>query len=270
MFCCIGRTASRRLLGGMLAAAALFTASAALRPRQPVAVAAATHEWGLSFQGENQAPVPNLSAEELAPYNAYYCAPNPGKRLYLTFDAGYENGNTAAILDALKKHNAPGAFFVVGPYIRDNAELVKRMAAEGHIVGNHSWSHPDLSSKGRDEFASELSRVEQIYQETTGQPMQRFFRPPQGKFSDENLQWAKDLGYCTVFWSLAYVDWNTDSQPTAQQAFDKLLPRTHDGAIVLLHSTSSTNAAILDELLTRWEQMGYTFGSLTELAGEGA
>ena len=269
MFYCMGRKTSRILMGGVLAvclaAGGITAAAAAAQPQAVQVVSRDNYEWGLSFQEENQPPVPNLSAEELAPYNAHYYAPEAGKRLYLTFDAGYENGNTAAILDALKKHNAPGAFFVVGPYIRDYPDLVKRMVEEGHIVGNHSWHHPNMTRKSQEEFAQELALVEEQFRETVGQEMEKFYRPPEGKFSDDNLQWAQDLGYCTVFWSLAYVDWNTENQPTAEQAFSKLIPRTHDGAVVLLHSTSSTNAAILDELLTRWEEMGYTFGSLREL-----
>lgn len=269
MFYCMGRKTSRILMGGVLAvclaAGGITAAAAAAQPQAVQVVSRDNYEWGLSFQEENQPPVPNLSAEELAPYNAHYYAPEAGKRLYLTFDAGYENGNTTAILDALKKHNAPGAFFVVGPYIRDYPDLVKRMVEEGHIVGNHSWHHPNMTQKSQEEFAQELALVEEQFQETVGQEMEKFYRPPEGKFSDDNLQWAQDLGYCTVFWSLAYVDWNTENQPTAEQAFSKLIPRTHDGAVVLLHSTSSTNAAILDELLTRWEEMGYTFGSLREL-----
>ena len=269
MFYCMGRKTSRILVGGVLAvclaAGGITAAAAAAQPQAVQVVSRDNYEWGLSFQEENQPPVPNLSAEELAPYNAHYYAPEAGKRLYLTFDAGYENGNTTAILDALKKHNAPGAFFVVGPYIRDYPDLVKRMVEEGHIVGNHSWHHPNMTQKSQEEFAQELALVEEQFQETVGQEMEKFYRPPEGKFSDDNLQWAQDLGYCTVFWSLAYVDWNTENQPTAEQAFSKLIPRTHDGAVVLLHSTSSTNAAILDELLTRWEEMGYTFGSLREL-----
>ena len=273
MFYCMGRKTSRILMGGVLAvclaAGGITAAAAAAQPQAVQVVSRDNYEWGLSFQEENQPPVPNLSAEELAPYNAHYYAPEAGKRLYLTFDAGYENGNTTAILDALKKHNAPGAFFVVGPYIRDYPDRVKRMVEEGHIVGNHSWHHPNMTQKSQEEFAQELALVEEQFRETVGQEMEKFYRPPEGKFSDDNLQWAQDLGYCTVFWSLAYVDWNTENQPTAEQAFSKLIPRTHDGAVVLLHSTSSTNAAILDELLTRWEEMGYTFGSLRELDAAG-
>ena len=114
-------------------------------------------------------------------------------------------------------------------------------------------------------FQQELEELEQLYQETTGQTLPRFYRPPQGKYSEENLRQAQALGYRTVFWSLAYVDWYQDEQPTPEQAFEKLVPRVHPGAVVLLHSTSSTNAAILDELLTRWEELGYSFGRLEEI-----
>ena len=222
-------------------------------------------DWGLSFQEEGNAPIANASAEEMKKYNAYYVNPTKNKVLYLTFDAGYENGHTEAILDALKKHNAPATFFVVGTYVENNPELVKRMVSEGHIVGNHTYSHPDMSSiSSKEAFEKELSSVENAYKEATGETMTKFYRPPQGKYSEENLQMAKELGYSTFFWSLAYVDWYKDNQPTKEEAFNKLLPRIHPGAIVLLHSTSSTNAEILDELLTKWEELGYSFHALTE------
>lgn len=223
-------------------------------------------DWGLSFQEEGNAPIANASVEEMKKYNAYYVNPTEDKVLYLTFDAGYENGHTEAILNALKNHNAPATFFVVGTYIENNPELVKRMVSEGHIVGNHTYSHPDMSSiSSKEAFEKELSSVENAYKEATGETMTKFYRPPQGKYSEENLQMAKELGYSTFFWSLAYVDWYKDNQPTKEEAFNKLLPRIHPGAIVLLHSTSSTNAEILDELLTKWEEMGYSFHALTEL-----
>ena len=140
------------------------------------------------------------------------------------------------------------------------------MTEEGHIVANHTFHHPDMSKiSDMTSFQKELTQLEEMYQEVTGQPMKKYYRPPQGKYSQTNLQMAKDLGYQTFFWSLAYVDWYQDKQPTKEEAFDKLLGRIHPGAIVLLHSTSSTNARILDELLTKWEEMGYTFHSLDEL-----
>ena len=234
----------------------------------PSVPASADGNWGLSFQQDGKPPVANATAGELKQYNAWYADLSGEKVIYLTFDAGYETGNTPMILDALKKHNAPAAFFVVGHMIESAPDIVRRMAAEGHIVGNHTYHHPDMSSiSDMAAFQKELTDLETLYQETTGQPLSKFYRPPQGKYSVENLKQAQQLGYTTVFWSLAYVDWNTDDQPSAEEAYAKLLPRIHDGAIVLLHSTSATNAAILDDLLTKWEEMGYTFASLDQLPG---
>lgn len=229
-------------------------------------VPASAADWGLSFQTEGEAPIGNATAEDLAQYGAYYLGDTSEKVIYLTFDCGYENGYTEPILDALKKHNAPAAFFVVGNMVETAPDIIRRMAAEGHIVGNHTYHHPDMSAiSDQASFQEELASLESLYRETTGQELSKFYRPPQGKYSEENLQQAQALGYTTVFWSLAYVDWYVDDQPTAKAAYAKLLPRIHDGAIVLLHSTSATNAAILDELLTKWEDMGYRFASLEEL-----
>lgn len=230
------------------------------------ATAAANTNWGLSFQENGKTPVGNASAEALKANNAYYCGSADNKVIYLTFDAGYENGYTPAILDTLKKHNVKATFFVVGNYIQTSPDLVKRMVEEGHIVGNHTFHHPDMSKiSDLNSFQEEISSLEALYQETTGQEMKKYYRPPQGKYSENNLKMANELGYKTVFWSLAYVDWYVDKQPTKEEAFSKLLPRIHPGAVVLLHSTSKTNSEILDELLTKWEEEGYTFGTLDEL-----
>ena len=243
----------------------------ALTAASDAAIPVSADNWGLSFPEEGQTPVGNATAEFLSQYDAWYVGDTSRKVIYLTFDCGYENGNTPAILDALQKHQAPAAFFVVGNFLSDQPDLVKRMAAEGHIVGNHTWSHPDMSKISTQEaFSEELNRVSALYQETTSQEMVKFYRPPQGKYSTQNLQMAKDLGYQTFFWSLAYVDWYQDQQPTHEEAFKKLTGRIHPGAIVLLHNTSSTNAEILDELLTKWEEMGYSFGSLDQLASKSA
>lgn len=232
-------------------------------------VVATVSNWGLSFRKAGQAPVGNASAEYLAQYNAHYVGSTSTeneKKIYLTFDAGFENGNTAPILDALKKHNVKACFFLVKNYLDTSPELVKRMVEEGHTVGNHTATHPDMSKIADSaKFEEELRTLEDAYKALVGQDMEKFYRPPQGKYSEQNLKMANDLGYHTFFWSLAYVDWYVDKQPTREQAFDKLLTRIHPGAIVLLHSTSATNAAILDELLTKWEAMGYTFGTIQEL-----
>ncbi len=222
--------------------------------------------WGLSFQKEGQPPVGNATAQELARYDGAYLGDGQEKVLYLTFDAGYENGATAQILDILQKHQVPAAFFLVGHYMQENPDLVKRMAAEGHTVGNHTMHHPNMGKiTDFTAFSKELQDLETLYSDITGQTLPKFYRPPQGIYSTENLKMAQQLGYKTVFWSLAYVDWNNDRQPTRDAAFAKLLPRIHNGAVVLLHSTSTTNAAILDELLTQWKAMGYTFGEIADL-----
>ena len=227
---------------------------------------AAEGNWGLSFQQDGEPPVANASFEELKKYNAYYAEDTSEKKLYLTFDAGFENGNTPAILDALKKHDVKATFFVVGTYIKDNPDLIKRIHEEGHLIGNHTYHHPDMSQiSTKESFHKELKDVETEYKNVVGEEMTKFYRPPQGKFNETNLQMAKDLGYHTFFWSLAYVDWYENDQPSKEEAFQKLLGRIHPGAIVLLHSTSKTNADILDELLTKWEEMGYKFASLETL-----
>ena len=176
------------------------------------------------------------------------------------------NGNTPAILDALKKHQAPATFFIVGNYMETSPDLVKRMVEEGHTVGNHTYHHPDMSKIGdKEAFRKELSDLEVLYEETIGTPMTKYYRPPQGIYSEANLKMAKELGYKTFFWSLAYVDWYQDKQPSREEAFSKLIPRIHPGAVVLLHNTSKTNGEILDELLTKWEELGYSFHPLSEL-----
>ena len=227
-----------------------------------------TENWGLGFGQTGEKPTGNVSAEELKKYHAAYMDPTDEKVIYLTFDAGYENGNTPRILDALKKHQAPATFFVVGNFISDNPDLIRRMVSEGHTVGNHTMTHPDMSGiSSKDDFQKQLDGVEKLYESVTGEQMTKFYRPPQGIYSTTNLTMAKELGYSTFFWSLAYVDWIQDQQPSREEAFQKLLARIHPGAIVLLHNTSSTNGLILDDLLTKWEEMGYRFCSLKELTG---
>ena len=231
--------------------------------------APASENWGLSFPKEGASPQANATPEELSASWAYYIGNPKEKVLYLTFDCGFENGHTPAILKALKKHHAPATFFVVGNFLEPSPDLIRQMRKDGHIVGNHTFHHPDMSKiSTKEAFAKELSDVEKLYQEITGEEMTRFYRPPQGIYSPGNLQMAKELGYRTFFWSLAYVDWYEDNQPTKEEAFAKLLPRVHPGAVVLLHNTSDTNAEILDERLGKWEDMGYSFRSLEDLIKE--
>ncbi len=220
--------------------------------------------WGLSFSGDNPTPKGNAAPEYLKQYDAYFIGDTSKKKIYLTFDAGYENGYTPAILDALRDNDVKATFFVVGNYLKTSPDLVKRMVDEGHFVGNHTFSHPDMSKiADKKSFQKEMEAVEKLYKEATGQELRKLYRPPQGKYNEENLKMAKELGYKTFFWSLAYVDWITDKQPSREQAFEKL-SRVHPGAIVLLHSTSKTNSEILDELIKKWKAEGYEFGRLDD------
>lgn len=222
--------------------------------------------WGLGFGETGSQPSGTESADIMKKYGAYYVGNANEKVLYLTFDCGYENGNTPAILKALKKHKVKATFFVVGHFLKENNDLVKQIAKEGHTIGNHTYNHPNIIGMSKEKFESELTQVEDLYKEITGKEMTKYYRPPQGKYNVENLQMAQAKGYKTFFWSLAYVDWNADAQPTKEEAFEKLLSRIHPGAIVLLHNTSKTNGEILDELLGKWEDMGYSFGTLGDLS----
>jgi peptidoglycan-N-acetylmuramic acid deacetylase len=224
--------------------------------------------WGLGFGREGTQPTGNATAAQLKAYDTYYIGNDSDKVIYLTFDCGYENGNTAPILDALKKHEAHATFFVVGHFLKTAPDNVKRMIEEGHTVGNHTYNHPDISAvAGWEEFKQEMEGVENLFREITGRELTKYYRPPQGKYNLENLRMAKKMGYSTFFWSLAYVDWLQDEQPTREGALEKLQKRVHPGAVVLLHCNSRTNGEIMDELLAKWEEMGYTFRPLSDLTG---
>ncbi len=219
--------------------------------------------WGLAFNKDN-VPQGNATSEYLKQYNCYFVGNQNEKKIYLTFDAGYENGYTSNILDVLKKNDVPAAFFIVGNYIETRPDLVKRMVAENHLVGNHTLNHPDMSKmQTLEQFKKEVITMEELYKSVTGKDMIKIYRPPQGKYSEDNLKMAKELGYTTFFWSLAYVDWIKTKQPTRETAFEKL-SKIHPGAIVLLHSTSKTNSEILDDLIKKWKSEGYIFSSLTD------
>lgn len=188
---------------------------------------------------------------------------------YLTFDAGYENGNIAKILDVLKEKEAKGAFFILENLINSNPELVLRMQREGHLVCNHTAHHKDMSKiVSIDSFAEELSALESSYKELTGCEISHFYRAPEGRFSEENLKFAESLGYCTVFWSFAYADWDNNKQPSKEYAIKKVLDNMHNGAVLLLHPTSATNAAILGTIIDEMRNNGYEIGTLEELKKE--
>jgi len=234
------------------------------------AVSAKKGRWGVSFSGIDTSsgapPRGNECANYLKQFDSYYVGNNSEKAIYLTFDAGYENGFTEGMLDTLKKHDVTAAFFLVGTYIKNNPEIINRMIKEGHIVANHTMNHPDMTAMSDIEsFKKELALAEAEYKAVTGMDMPKYYRPPSGNYSESNMKMAQELGYKTIFWSLAYADWDNDSQPSTETAFSKLLPRIHPGAVVLLHNTSKTNSIILDELIVKYKEMGYVFKSLDDL-----
>lgn len=187
------------------------------------------------------------------------------KVIYLTFDAGYENGNVEKTLDILKEKNVQAAFFILGNLVEKNTDLVKRMISEGHLVCNHTYSHRDMSKSGEVEFIEELKRLEACCAEKIGQEPSKFYRPPEGRFSHQNLEWAKKCGYKTVFWSFAYADWDNKKQPDEAYAKNKIFENLHNGEIMLLHPTSDTNCKILGDVIDYILGEGFRFASLSEL-----
>lgn len=224
------------------------------------------YSWYFNPREDGKQPEPIKEAEFFKKYDSYYVGNSKDKTLYLSFDAGYESGNTEKILDTLKKHNAKAQFFVVESYIEKNPELIKRMVKEGHLVCNHSKNHPSMAGiTDFEKFKEEITSVEKAYKKVTGKDMPKYFRPPMGKFSEKSLKYTQDLGYKSIFWSFAYVDWYEDNQPTHEFAKEKIYSRTHPGAIVLLHPNSKTNTEILDEVITHWKKDGYKLKTLDEL-----
>ncbi len=229
-----------------------------------------SESWWLSYgePGAQAQPRGNAKQSDLSWYGSYYLGSPDEKVVYLTFDCGYENGNTELILTALKNHNAKATFFMTGQFLETAPDLVKRILEEGHEAGNHTWNHPDMSAfTDKADFQKELDDVANLYLEITGTEIGPYYRPPEGRCTEENLRWAKDLGYHTIFWALAHVDWYTDNQPDPQESINLLTSRVSPGAVVLLHNTSQTNGAILDDLMTKWEELGYSFRPLSDLTG---
>lgn len=223
-------------------------------------------DWYIVPNKNNLPPEPNKNAIPIFQnFSAYYIGNTEKKILYLTFDEGYENGYTSQILDTLKKHEVPAAFFVVKPYIKTNKDLILRMINEGHLVCNHSANHPSMAKVTNiDKFNKEFIEVEEEFKKITNTDMPKYFRPPMGKFSEFSLKLTNDLGYKSIFWSLAYKDFDVKNQPSKEKAENTILGRIHNGAIILLHAVSKTNAEILDNILSILKSQGYEFRALTD------
>ena len=227
--------------------------------------------WYCVRNKEHKQPLADVALRVVEKYDGYYIDHRHGdaaeeKVIYLTFDAGYENGNIEKILDVMKEEEVIGAFFVLKNLILKNGDLITRMIDEGHLVCNHTASHKDMTKcTSLEEFKAELDCLEEVYFEATGQKLAPYYRPPEGKFNEASLQYAKALGYKTVFWSFAYADWDNARQMAPEEAKQKILSHVHNGEILLLHPTSATNAAILKDVICELKKEGYRFGSLDEL-----
>lgn len=224
--------------------------------------------WGLKLNTNHTVPeVPAKVKALLDKYSGYYVGDISSKVIYLTFDEGYENGYTVQILDILKSNNVKAAFFVTKPYITQNKELIKRMVNEGHLVGNHSSKHPSMPSKTGDinVFNLEFSDTENAFREVAGTEMPKFFRPPMGEFSEKSLYLTQRLGYKSIFWSFAHKDWEVNNQPGVDETINRVMTRSHNGEIMLLHAVSKTNTLALDSIIKELQSIGYRFGDLREI-----
>ena len=225
--------------------------------------------WYFKKNGNLQ-PKLDKPQEIIFQYNGYYLDKNytdesSERVLYLTFDVGYENGNVAKIVDALNAEGVKGSFFVLSGFVRKNPELLKEMVEAGHLMCNHSSNHINFPCSTNEEATKSIQKLEAVYKEATGKEISKFFRFPEGAYNEEKLKLVSDMGYKTVFWSLAYADWDDKKQPNEDKAIKILLENTHNGAIILLHPTSSTNAKIIPTLLKEWKKMGYRFETLDNL-----
>lgn len=259
---------TKRFLLVMLCLSLLLSHSM-ISPAQAADCQKAYH-WYVKRNHTHAQPTVDSAQADLEKYDAYYvdkkCGEGDnGKVIYLTFDVGYENGNVAKILDTLRDENVPAAFFILKNVILKEPSLLERMVSEGHLVCNHTMSHRDMSRLSDAEFAAELNGLVDLYREQTGKEMAPYYRPPEGTYSKSNLMQAQKMGYKTIFWSFAYADWDNDKQPSEEAAKKKIRENMHPGAVLLLHPTSATNAAILGELIREWKAEGYRFGTLEEL-----
>src|SRR5699024_3910272 len=227
--------------------------------------AASGYGWGYKKNTENKVPEIGKYKEMLEKYDAYYVDDSGEKNIYLTFDNGYEQGYTEDVLNVLKKEDVQATFFVTGHYVKEEPDLVKRMVDDGHIVGNHSYHHPDFTIMRKAEIKKELEDLEEAVTEISDQKELTYLRPPRGIFSENTLKWTQELGYTHIFWSLAFQDWKTDAQKGWKYAYDEIMGQIHPGAIILLHTVSSDNAEALEKVIKELKEQGYTFKSLDHL-----
>ncbi len=249
----------------ILWASGVFAPKAVSAPSPPTV--SMEYMWYYIPAGHGKQPYPMEKARFIKKHDVVYVGRPDRKVIYLTFDDCPENGNIPAILDVLEAHSATAAFFMTEVFIRRHPDVVRRMADDGYLVCNHTSHHVAVTRLSYEKFRAELKGVEDAYRSVTGKELAKYFRPPQGSFTERTLAYTEDLGYTTVFWSFRYVDWEVNSQPSEQKAFSTIIHETHPGAVVLLHCQSKTNVKVLDRVLDEWEQEGYVFDSLDDLTG---
>ncbi|MCU6710379.1 delta-lactam-biosynthetic de-N-acetylase [Paenibacillus sp. J5C_2022] len=258
----------RRRIGLMLLASLMMTVAMC----GGIAEAASPGVYHFGFKRSVGGQLPSIDEEGFKPiitkHGAMFLGDTSKKELFLTFDNGYENGLTGQILDVLKDRGVPATFFVTGHYVKDQPELLKRMAEEGHIIGNHSWSHPDMTTLSAEAIRTELNKVKEQVTAITGQQAMNYLRPPRGIFNEHVLASSRSAGYTSVFWSIAYKDWDVNAQRGAQYAYEQVIKQLHPGAIILLHSVSKDNAGALGRIIDEARRQGYDFKCLDELALE--
>jgi peptidoglycan-N-acetylmuramic acid deacetylase len=238
-----------------------------LFPLESMAAQDVPYHFGFKKSKNSQLPsIDNEGFKQIVKkHGAIFLGDTTKKELYLTFDNGYENGYTIKVLDILKEKKVPAAFFVTGHYVKDQPELLKRMVNEGHLIGNHSWSHPDMSRISNSRLKEELQRLKDQVAKVTEQKEMPFMRPPQGIFSERMLDVSKTLGYTNVFWSIAYKDWDINVQKGWKYAYDNIRNQLHPGAVILLHTVSKDNAEALASIIDEARKLGYEFKSLDQL-----
>jgi peptidoglycan-N-acetylmuramic acid deacetylase len=232
--------------------------------KEPAQASTKSLSWWFTRNQEHQPTSINKDiAAMLAENNAFYLLPTNSKKIYLTFDNGYELGYTAKILDTLSRKQVKAAFFITGQFIQTQPELVKRMQTSGHLVCNHTLNHPDLPTLSQDKFNQEIKSLEQKYSDLTGVQMARYLRPPMGNYSSATLKWTKELGYATVFWSMAFQDWDPNKQPGAAFSHKHVMDNIHPGAVILLHAVSQSNTEALEQIITDLQAQGYVFSTFS-------
>ncbi len=228
----------------------------------PVLIISA-NEYGVGKNKTGERP--NVSIKTIEENNGYTIG-SDDKRIYLTFDCGYENGYTLKILDVLKETDTKACFFITGHYLNSSYDIVKRMITDGHIVGNHTYSHKSFNVSSNEEILNDIKKLEDLYKEKTGLTMSKYIRPPKGEYTEKSQKLLADNGYSSIFWSLAYVDWYKDKYYGNHYSYNNVMKKIHNGAIILMHSVSKDNTLDLKDIIIDLKEKGYIFSSLDDLS----